>query len=161
MYSPIFRALTRYISVGSLALLACITGASADGSKSLQVSGAWLRATPPGSTVAAGYFTLHNAGQRDLKIVGVETKLAKSAEIHQSFTRNGNEEMRPVEGGLAVKAGQSARLAPGGYHVMLMGLDHPLVAGGTGTVTLVLDDGTRLEVTAPIRSEAPPGGSTP
>jgi copper(I)-binding protein len=65
--------------------------------------------------------------------------------------------MRPVEGGLTIEAGQTVRLEPGGYHLMLMGLDHPLTAGSSGALTLVLADGSKIEVTAPIRAEAPAG----
>jgi copper(I)-binding protein len=157
MLSKTFRAFAHCVGVSLLILLASPAQVFADGAKDLQVSDAWLRATPPGSSVAAGYLTLHNASQKDLKVVGVQTKLATSAEIHQSYEHNGKEEMRPVEGGLTIQAGQTVHLAPGGYHLMLMGLDHPLTAGTSGMATLVLADGSKIEVNTPIRAEAPAG----
>ena len=143
------------LTVSLMAVQLTVTAALAAGSSKLEVTAAWLRATPPGASVGAGYFTLHNAGSKDLKLMSVQTKLAGSAEIHQSFMRNGEEEMREVDGGLPVKAGQTVKLEPGSYHLMLMGLDHPLAAGTSEKLTLMLDDGTNIEVNAPVRDEAP------
>jgi copper(I)-binding protein len=156
MLSRIFRVAA--LCIGFLLVLLTPPGVVlADDAKDLQVSDAWLRATPPGASVAAGYLTLHNAGHQDFKLVGVLTKLAQSAHVHESFQHNGEEEMRPVHDGLPIKAGQTVHLAPSGYHIMLMGLDHPLTVGSIGALTLVLDDGSKVEVTAPVRDEAPAG----
>ena len=132
------------------ALFFTATAVFADGAQDLQVSHAWIRATPPGAPVGAAYFSLHNRGTHPIRVVGIQTKLAQSAEIHQSFTQNGREQMRPVTEGLAVAPGQSVDLKPGSYHVMLMGLDHPLVAGTAGVMTLLLDDGSRLDTSVPV-----------
>jgi len=137
------------------ALLACSISVLADGAQDLQISKAWLRATPPGSAVGAGYFTLLNNGKRSLRIVGIQTALAKSAEIHQSFEHDGHEQMRSVEGGLAISPGQTVALTPGSYHLMLMELDHTLVAGTSGVITLLLDDGSKLTTRIPVLTESP------
>lgn len=155
MLNQASRALARISAAVVLALLLPAMPALADAARNLQVLDPWLRATPPGSTVAAGYLTLRNTGATDLKLVGVSSPLAQSSEIHQSIDQNSLAEMRPVKGGLVVKAGQTLSMAPGGYHLMLMGLDHPLVAGSSGTLTLLLGDGSRLQVTVPVRAQEP------
>ncbi len=40
--------------------------------------------------------------------------------------------MRPVEGGLEIKPGETVTFKPGGYHVMLVDLKAPLQAGQDG-----------------------------
>lgn len=155
MLNQASRALVRVSAAVALALLLPAMPALADAARNLQVLSPWLRATPPGSTVAAGYLTLRNTGNSDLKLVGVSSPLAQSCEIHQSIDQNNRAEMRPVTGGLVVKAGQTLSMAPGGYHLMLMGLNHPLVAGSSGTLALLLGDGSRLQVTAPVRAQEP------
>ncbi len=155
MFIEFTRARAVLASALCNALLVCSTSVWADRAQSLQISKAWLRATPPGASVDAGYFTLLNHGNRTLRIVGIQTALAKSAEIHQSFERDGREQMRSVEGGLAIGPGQTVALTPGSYHLMLMGLDHALVAGTSGVITLLLDDGSKLVTTIPVLTEWP------
>jgi periplasmic copper chaperone A len=47
--------------------------------------------------------------------------------------------MRPVEGGLEIKPGETVTLAPAGFHMMLVTLKHPLEAGQTVKATLKFD----------------------
>jgi copper(I)-binding protein len=47
--------------------------------------------------------------------------------------------------------GAQVELMPGGLHVMLIGLKRPLVTGDEVAVTLILDDGSSRQLTAPVR----------
>ena len=54
--------------------------------------------------------------------------------------------MRPVAGGLVVAPGQTVKLEPGGYHVMLIGLKRPLKAGEPITATLTFQNAKPLKI---------------
>ena len=41
----------------------------------------------------------------------------------------GTAQMRPVEGGVEIKPGETVRLAPGGHHLMFIGLKQSLSEG--------------------------------
>ena len=58
--------------------------------------------------------------------------------------------MRPVER-IAAPAHATTTLAPGGYHIMLIGLVKPLVSGDTVQVTLTFASGTTTQVGAVVR----------
>lgn len=58
--------------------------------------------------------------------------------------------MQKVES-VAIPAGKTTKLEPGGYHVMLMKLVKPLKAGETITVTLTFEKAGKKEVTATVR----------
>jgi periplasmic copper chaperone A len=69
--------------------------------------------------------------------------------------------MRPVEGGLEVKPGETVTLKPGGYHLMLLGLKAPLQQGKTVAATLKVDNGGTAQVEFPIGAiGAPAPGAT-
>ncbi|WP_028080937.1 copper chaperone PCu(A)C [Solimonas soli] len=141
----------------SLLLTALLAGVAVAGQSlaAVTVQGAWLRATPPGVDVGAGYGTLRNDGDQPRQIVRVETGAADSAMIHSMSQDKGMMQMREA-GALAVPAHGSVALTPGqGYHLMLMGLRQPLAAGQSVPVTFVLDDGSRLQVDFPVRAAAP------
>ena len=134
------RILFRRLLATGLLFLA--TAAAAD-APALTIADGWLRATPTGASVGGGYARFLNAGDRALAIVGVESPVAASAELHSMRHVDGMMQMRHLER-LEVPAHGSAALAAGGDHLMLFGLRAPLVAGQWVPITLVLDDGRRL-----------------
>lgn len=123
----------------------------------LAVSGAWARATPPGAANGVVFLTLDNPGDTDRAVVSASSPAADHAELHTHQTVDGTMQMRRIER-IAVPAHGRATLAPGGDHVMLLGLRGPLEAGGALALTLGTDDGGSLVVTVPIADRAPDGG---
>jgi copper(I)-binding protein len=139
---------TRAVLFAACLALLCAGGAAAQ-SPALQVTDAWVRATP-GADVAAAYFTVHNAGGTAVTLSGVRSALAASAMIHESKLDHGHSSMRPHEP-LSVAPGATVRLAPGGLHVMLLKLVHPLTPGDEVPLLLLLAGGGTVAVTARVR----------
>ncbi len=115
----------------------------------LSAADAWIRATP-GADVAAAYLTLHNAGTQPVTIVGVRSPLAATAMIHETKLVGMQSTMRAREQ-LRLAPGETVRFAPGGLHVMLHMLTHPLKPGDEVPLVLLLEDGGTLELTARVR----------
>ncbi|HWW32052.1 MAG TPA: copper chaperone PCu(A)C [Steroidobacteraceae bacterium] len=138
----------------ALAALAALTlhAQPAAPASALSAAGAWVRAIP-GAPVAAAYMTLHNGGQQPVRVIGVRSALAGHAMIHETRLENGVSTMRPHEP-LEIPPGASVELKPGGLHVMLHDLAHPLAVDEQVPLELLLDGGGRVEVRARVR---PPG----
>lgn len=102
----------------------------------LKISAPWARATPKGAGVGGAYFKITNAGTAPDRLIGGSTDVAAQFEIHEMKMDGGVMKMRPVADGLEIKPGQTVELAPGGYHVMLMGLKKQLVEGQHFKATL-------------------------
>jgi copper(I)-binding protein len=130
-----------------IGLLTWALGFASDGPL-LVVQDAWVRQVS-GSDVAAIYLTLRNPGTRPVTVVGIECPAAQSAMIHETKVEGGQSQMRP-ESQLLVQPGQTVILAPGGRHVMLMGVK-PLMVGQIVPMVLTLGDGTRVHVDAHVR----------
>ena len=64
--------------------------------------------------------------------------------------------MRPVEGGLEIKPGQTITLKPGGFHVMFVDLKHPLEQGKTVKATLKFDNAGTVDVEYPVEALGAP-----
>ena len=60
---------------------------------------------------------------------------------------NGVMTMRPLPAGVPVPPGQTVAFAPGGYHLMLMGLKGPLKEGDRVKATLTFEKAGPVEVT--------------
>ena len=102
----------------------------------------------------AAFMTLHNTGQKDCTLVAVSTPASETAELHTNIEHdNGMMEMRPIEGGISIPAGQTHALARGGDHVMMMGLTENLETGGEIALSLDFGDCGTVEATVPVDNE--------
>ena len=63
---------------------------------------------------------------------------------------NGVMTMRPLDNGLTIAAGQTVKLAPGGYHLMMSDLKSPLKAGEKVPVTLNFEKAGSVTVTLEV-----------
>ena len=132
-----------------LACLALLGAARAAAPPALTVQDAWVRVTP-GADVAAAYLTLHNPGPSAALVIGVRSSVAGHAMIHETSLHNGVSAMRPHER-LTVAAGATVVLAPGGLHLMLGMLAHPLAVGERVPLELLLEGGATVAVSAVVR----------
>jgi hypothetical protein len=105
--------------------------------------------------------TITNNGKTADKVSCVSSDAAAECQIHTMTMDNGVMQMRPVEGGLEIKPGETVTLKPGGFHMMLTSLKHPLEQGGTMKATLKFDNAGTVDVEYPIAAiGAPaPGGA--
>lgn len=141
------------------ALLAVSAAALADAGAPLKVEGAWARPSIPGTDTSAAYMTL--TASEPLTLLGAETPAANIVEIHQMKMEGDVMKMRAAET-LPLPAGQPVKLAPGGYHFMLMDLKAPFRAGTQISLTLRFRDARgavkTLPVKLPVAPRAPDGG---
>jgi periplasmic copper chaperone A len=114
---------------------AAVVDVAAAAEPAIHVLDAWARATPPGAENGAVYLKIVNHGAAD-RLVGARTSAARATELHTSATRDGVVEMRRIDA-LPIDAGATVELAPGGTHVMLVGLASRLEAGAHVGLTLL------------------------
>lgn len=137
----------------TLAALALgITRAPAD--DGLRIEHAWMRPAADGATTAA-YLTIVNAGSEDDTLIGARSGLARAIELHETRQEGDVVRMRRVAGGVPVPAGATLRLAPGGYHLMLIGLNRKLAAGDRAPLTLIFSRAGETEVDAVVTMSGP------
>jgi copper(I)-binding protein len=119
----------------------------------------WARATPGGVTVGGAYLEIKTAKGKADRLVAVRSTLAGAAELHTHIMEGGIAKMRRVDG-IALPAGGSVVLKPGGNHLMLMDLKAPLKEGDLIKLTLVFEKAGELEIEAtvePIGAKGPHG----
>jgi copper(I)-binding protein len=112
----------------------------------------WIRATPRGADVAGAYMTITNTGTEPDRLVAGAIPGVSRFEVHSMVMENGVAKMRPVQGGLEIKPGQSVALKPGALHVMLVGLKQPLQQGQHLKGTLTFEKAGKVEVEFNVES---------
>ncbi len=122
---------------------------------SLSIGHPWTRPTPAGAPNGGGYMTITNKGSADDRLVGGRTPAATRVEIHEMSMDGGVMRMRKLAGGLALPAGETVTLAPGGYHVMFIGLKAPFRAGDSVPVTLDFQKAGSVTVEFRVQATSP------
>ncbi|WP_375056257.1 copper chaperone PCu(A)C [Zobellella sp. DQSA1] len=116
----------------------------------VSVSEGYVRATPPMGPNTAAFMQLENGGDRDLALVSVASPQADKVELHRVLEQDGVMQMREVER-IAVPAGATVSLQPGGLHIMLLGVKQPLAAGDEVSLELRWDNGDTEQWILPVR----------
>lgn len=102
-----------------------------------------VRAKGTDNMMTAIFGDLVNHTDEEINVVGFETDLdAGDFELHEVV----DGVMQEKEDGFTLAAGETHVLEPGGDHLMIMGHPDPIEAGDTVEVTLLLEDGTGVEL---------------
>ena len=152
-------------AIAGAVLLSILSTASARAEEvkagDLVISQAWSRATPNGAKIAGGYLTIENKGTVPDRLVGGSGEIAGKLEVHEMAMNNGVMTMRPLDKGLAIEPGKTVKLAPGGYHLMIMDLKGPLKQGDKVPVTLEFEKAGKVTLSLDVQgvgAQAPAGG---
>lgn len=118
----------------------------------LKISTPWARATPKGASVGGGYMKITNTGTTPDRLVGGASEVSQRFELHEMKMDNGVMKMRMLANGLEIKPGQTVELNPGGFHVMLIGLNKPLKKGEHFKATLQFEKAGKIDVDFAVES---------
>ena len=125
--------------------LACLGVSNAE--PGIEIKDAWVRETPPGSTITAVYMNIQNNGSTGDTLKSASSKISKSAEIHKTVHEKGVAKMEMMES-VEVPSGSTVKLEPGGVHIMLIDLEEPVKSGDKVEVELVFENGGSVKVEA-------------
>lgn len=121
---------------------------------SIEITAPFTRATLPNAPVAGGFLTLTNTGTEDDRLVSVTSPISKETQIHEMAMDGDVMKMRQLVDGLPIPAGQRVELAPGGYHLMFLGLTGPVVEGSMVPVTLTFEKAGEITIELPAAGTA-------
>ncbi len=107
-----------------------------------------------GGANSAAYMRLVNSGDADT-LIAATTDVAEVVELHTvEMTEEGVMQMRPVPG-IDVPASGEVELQPGGFHVMMIGLNDDLKEGEMVDITLTFENAGEQTISVPVRMTPP------
>jgi copper(I)-binding protein len=147
-------------ALGTLAalvgVLAAGPGLAQDGRVgSLRISGAWIRATPNAAPTAAAYLSVTNRGAVPDRLKGGAARGVRQIAPHSMSMAGGVMRMRALPGGLVIPPHATVALAPGGDHLMLIGLTHGFRPGMRVPIRLIFSHAGPVTVDFPVLATAP------
>ncbi len=138
----------------AIVMVAWAVASPALAEESVRVFDAWARASVLASRPGATYLTIKSTS--DDTLIGASTPVAKRVMIHAVEKDGDVIRMKHVEA-LELPAGQQVTLAPGGMHLMLMGLQDKLSEGTAFPMTLSFEIAGEITVDVSVLGIAAEG----
>ncbi len=141
----------------AILLLSILTACQQSEQEPFSIEGAWIREAPPNASAMAGYVTIKNNTEQTRVLSSANSAQFNVVEIHRTIVENGIAKMRRQKD-LPIPAGDSLKLEPGSYHLMLMTPKAAFKAGDEITVTVHLDttdqenlDSQEINIVMPVK----------
>ena len=131
-----------------------VTGAFACDDHKVTITEPYVREMPPASKNTAAYMQLKNPAGKSIKLLEVQSDIAKKIELHNIVNKDGVLKMQP-QPFIEVAANSTLTLKPGSYHVMMMGVKRQLKQGEQVKMTFKFEGGITRELTAPVKPIMP------
>ena len=128
---------------------ACAAAAPSPAAKPV-IRDAWVRPPTGPDRPAAGYMTIRNPGGQPETLIGAATDAASSVELHRTTLDSGMAGMHPTPG-IHIPAGGTVSLAPGSFHLMLIG-PKTMTVGETIELELRFESAGSITVRAEVRN---------
>lgn len=113
--------------------------------KNFKLKGAILKPVQKDTTPSAGYFSLHNNGDKSLVITKITSDIAKKIELHTTEIDNkGVMHMERMDQ-LAVPADGKIHFKPKGNHLMLFNVQQDLKENDFHTLDFHFNDGSMVK----------------
>lgn len=120
------------------------------GAQTLVVDKAIVMLPPVGRDVSAAFLAVSSTGADDA-LIAARTPIATTVELHDHVHDSASGAMSMVKvNSVALPAGQTVELKPGGKHVMMFGVTEPLTVGQKVDLTLVFASGAEVLVQATV-----------
>ena len=154
--------LLRYLAGLLVFLLATtVTPAQHYEAGNIHILSPWSRALPPTSPNGAVYLTLTNHGAHPDKLLGASAEIAERVEVHSHILEDGMMKMRRVDS-VILPPHEDVLFAPGGHHIMLIGLKQPLAVGDRFSLLLTFEQTEQALVQVVVQMADTQGaGQTP
>ncbi|MBK6707323.1 MAG: copper chaperone PCu(A)C [Sphingomonadales bacterium] len=118
----------------------------------------WTRETAATQTVGGGFLTVRNNGKTADRLVSTTSPFATEVQMHSMSMDRGVMKMRQLKEGIAIAAGKTVELKPGGLHIMFIGLKKAFKKGAKIPATLKFERAGSVKVefaVQPVGSTAP------
>ena len=146
-----FNTLARLVATLTLSAATLTLAHAADfKAGSLEINDLWVRGSVPGQTNGAGYMQINNPTGVSDRLLSAQSDASNRLELHTVITENGVAKMRQVPG-IDVPAKGSAKLAPGGFHLMFLQLTGPFKQGDSVPVVLKFEKAGEVRVNFTVK----------
>lgn len=116
----------------------------------IEVENPYVREVPPNMPNSAVFMKIENESDKRVDLISASSDVAKNVELHTHSMVNGMMKMYRVEK-ITIEANSETSLQPGGFHIMLIGLNKKLKESDIVEVELTFSNGEKIQIKAPVK----------
>lgn len=118
----------------------------------IEIDKPWLPEAAPVARVMAAYMDIRNHGSKTSYITAITSPQFRKVEIHSMMHKNGMMHMEKQDK-LAIPAGETVSLQPGGFHMMLFNPKKWYQAGSKITLNITIDNNHTFQVISTVKKD--------
>ena len=119
----------------------------------LQITDPYVRAVPPNMPNSAAFMEIKNLTSSSIDLIQAYSTAAKNVELHEHVMDGQMMKMQQIDK-ITLEAQKVTPLEPGGYHIMLLGLNQPLKEETSIVITLHFSNAQTINIDVPVKSIA-------
>ncbi len=119
-------------------------------SSGIVIEDGYARAAGANARTGAAFMVITNTNGTDDRLTAARSDIAERVELHTHIMNDGVAQMREVEGGIPIPAGETVLLERGGLHVMFLGLTGEMAEASEVNIVLVFESAGEIPVTVPV-----------
>ncbi len=119
----------------------------------LLISDFWIKSTIGNHKMTSGYLKIENKSNTDERLVSLTSKISKKIQLHDMGVQNDIMKMKNLKNGVVIKANSIVNFNPGGYHIMFMNLQNPLIVMKKYQVILKFENYGSVILKMPVRNK--------
>jgi uncharacterized protein YcnI/copper(I)-binding protein len=150
--APVIRVAAKDVSASADAHNHHAAASSAVKLGDLELTEATSKAMLPGQPVGGGFVTISNTGKQDDRLISATSSIAGKVELHEMAMANDVMKMRKLDDGIAIPAGETVKLTPGGLHFMFFQVKKPFAEGDMVPVRLTFEKAGEVEVMLSVQA---------
>ena len=124
---------------------------TAQSDNSIAIKGAWMQLGPPSQKNTAAFMVVENHSSKELTLLSASSDICKVVELHKMENVNEMMKMQKLDKVIIPANGQT-EFKPGGYHLMIIGLNRPLKDGEEVEIKLQFANAIQKTIRVPVKN---------
>ena len=121
---------------------------------SIVISDPVLRVASLQARTGAGFMTISNSGTQADRLLSATSDIAAVTQLHATVREGNVMQMREQAQGIVIPAAGRVAFAPGGLHVMFIGIKAPVAPGQMVNVRLTFEKAGAVDLALPVHTAA-------
>ena len=128
-----------------------VAAGSPQSANSIVIKNGWMQLGPSSQKNTAAFMVVENHSSKEIALLSASSDVCKVVELHKMENVNEMMKMKKVDS-VTIPANGQTEFKPGGYHLMIIGLNRPLKDGEEVEIKLQFANAIQKTIRVPVKN---------